>query len=405
MFVFYGVWAMAATAAMAETTLPLTAPQPILQAPAPIYSRDNTFVILSSAVNADYRLPVLKFADELRGALAQIMNIRVEKPEVPIIIMLGDLTGETNAVGKQVQDVLGHWREQIEIGDPEHVDLNRLRVALTRALIRVWLTTAAGPGGAPTTPPDWFLRGLGHAVQRTERQAHLEAVLILWSRGRIPPMMELLAPVPVAAFDEPALPAVLITWMSERESGGERMRKLWQHLVTGGVWNADTLLHVLWSEDAAAHIDEDWDRWLVARKRLVLEPGLTTAGMLSRFRLQLAVFPADHDVPLSEGWRARSLSDLLPYAKAPWIKRLADAQIMQLRAAAIGRDGTLYAVAEAYIEFLTALAQHEPAGVLQTRLLSADRLLQAAEAATASGKTLREPLQRKKTEAGNQGSK
>lgn len=375
-----------------SVSLPGDTPRTVLRAPAPVYSRDNTFVILSSAVNADYRLPVLQFAEELRRALSQTLSVSLGAPETPLTLVIADVPGETGVRCRQIQDVMGHWREQVEIGDPERVDLDDLRVALARGLLRAWLRVTAGPEHVPTAPPEWFLRGLTRAVQRPARLADIEKVLALWSHGQLPPVTELLAADPAAALREPSLSAVLVTWMSERESGGERMHRLLQHLAAGGAWSPDELLPIIQPGMSAARSDEDWDRWLGIRGRSVLEPGVTTAGMLRRFRLQLAVFPADHGAPLTEAWRARTLADLLPHADAPWMKQLTDAKAVQLRAAAMGRDSTLGAVAEAYIGFLDALARHEPVGVLQTRLYAADRLLSAAETATASGSTLHQPV-------------
>lgn len=386
---------VAAPAAAPTTVTPASAAtplRPILRAPPPVYSRDNAFVILASGENADYRLPVLQFADELRRVLSRALDVPLGMPESPVTLVISNVPGETGAVCKRVRDVTGNWREQVEMGDPERVDLDVLRVALLRALLRAWLAVAAEPGSTPTEPPDWFLRGLVRTTQRSERQPDLEKVLMLWSHGRLPPVPDLLAADPPDAMREPALSAVLVAWMSERDSGAARMRALLTHLASGGAWSADALLPILRPAGDIAHVDEDWDRWLTAKGRSVLEPGVTTAGVLRRFRQQLVVFPADFDVPLAEGWRARPLVELLPYAAAPWMAQLATAKASQVRLAALGRDGALYAVAEAYAGFFDALARQEPAGVLQMRLQSADRLLTAAEAATAAGQTLREPV-------------
>lgn len=406
--ILLGACAFGSAGAAATSNAPVARPsspvQPILRAPAPIYSRDSAFVVFSSAANADYRLPVMQFADELRRALSQLLNVPLGTQESPVDLVIGDAPGETQVRGKKIQDVMGRWREQIEFGDPELVDLDDLRLALARALLRAWSRTAAEPGATPTEPPEWFLRGLVRAAQRTGRQHDYDTVFQLWSQGRLPPVMELLAAEPAVAMREPALAAVLATWLSERSSGGERMRRLLLHLAAGGAWSGEALPPVLWPDVNPGQIDENWDRWLGARGRAILEPGVTTAVMLRRFRLQLAVYPADFDAPLAQGWRARSLPDLLPYADAPWMKRLADAKSVQLRAAALGRDGTLHAVAEAYAGFFTALAQREPAGVLQTRLRAADRLLAAAENALVAGQSLQAPVPSKKLDARKQES-
>ena len=367
--------------------------EPIQRAPAPVYSRDNAFVIFSPASQADYRMPVLQFSDELRRSLVQWLRLPSTPPKAPIVLVIGETPGETRAIGKSIRDVMGRWREQIEIGDPERVDLDDLRTALTRALLRDWLAaTERADDGKPQDPPDWFLVGLARAVQRARRQADLDKVLMLWSRGRLPPVATLLAGEPEGAeARDPAVSALLVTWLSEREGGVARMRRLIDHLAAGQAWSAELLLPLLWPDLTREQMDEAWDRWLTARSRSILEPGTTTAGMVRRFHQLLLVYPADHNIPLMQGWRARQPGDLIPHAGSPWMKRLTDAKTAQLRMAALGRDGTLIAVAEAYAEFFTALGEAQPAGVLQTRLHAADRLLSAAEEALAAGKPLREP--------------
>ncbi len=126
---------------------------------------------------------------------------------------------------------------------------------------------------------------------------------------------------------------------------------------------------------------------MLSEGRVVARPGLAAAGC-RRFRAwYLLLYPAFYD---------KNFSDTHPWCtfqQAMWCVRkyprcaplLCKAYFLRMRVAAVGRDGMLLAVADAYGAFLSALARGAEQGELARLLLEAEGMRGTLERRVASG--------------------
>ncbi len=356
---------------------------------APVTSHDGTLVVGAAAETADFRLPVLSFVSETRAELMRATGLQFGSRKRPMIVFLGSAHGEKGASLSRVRDVNGNLRQQVEVPDPEQVDLDELRVVLARAFVRDWLVETGGEGPATggAEPPEWLLRGLVRRQVRELRMLDFEQTYRLWSRGRLPLLAELLGEDSVAVR-QPAVASVLAGYVCEGGAAAERLRTLLMPLATGGVWRAACVLQLLEPSGDAVAGERAWDAWLLAGGRTVTVPGVTPPGALRRFCSQLRLFPADVAAPVADGWRGIGPEALMAAADQPWARLLAARKLHQVRMAALGRDGTLLGIAEAYGAFFDCLATQgspEQAAVL---LQAAHIRLRDAAQQAAAGKIL-----------------
>lgn len=356
---------------------------------APVTSHDGTLVVGAATETADFRLPVLTFVGEFRAELMRATGLQFGSRKRPVIVSLGRAHGEKGAALSRVRDVHGRLRQQVEVPDPDQVDLDELRVVLARAFVRDWLveTGGEGPAAGGAEPPEWLLRGLARRQVRESRMLDFEQTYRLWSRGRLPLLVDLLGSDSVAAR-EPAVASVLAGYVCEGGAAAERLRTLLTPLATGGVWRAASVLKLLEPSGDAVAGERAWDAWLLAGGRTVMVPGVTPPGALRRFCSQLRLYPADVAAPVADGWRGIGPEALMAVADQPWARLLAARKQHQVRVAAFGRDGTLLGIAEAYAAFFDCLATRGPSEQAAVLLQAAHIRLRDAAQQAAAGKIL-----------------
>lgn len=358
---------------------------------APVRSHDGALVVGAAAATADYRLPVLTFAGEVRADLMRVTGLRFGSRTRPVSIVLGPGGGGRGVTLSRGRDPAGAVREQVGVPDPAEVDLDEFRHALVRAFVRVWLLEAGDAAAASARePPEWLLRGLARRQVRETRMHDFERTYRLWSRGRLPVLAEMLQADSTAARD-PAVAAVLVAHIRGMGAPGERFRDWLSPLATGGVWRAESVLSSLAPPGDAWACEREWDRWMLAGGRTILVAGVTPPGAVRRFCNQLRLFPSDVAAPVTDGWRGLEPADLITAADQPWARLLASRKEHQIQIAAIGRDETLLRIAADYARFFRCVAMRgdaeEAARLLQ---IAHSGLLDAAQQA-AAGKTMGAP--------------
>lgn len=363
------------------------APTPVAALPpAPIVSYDGALVIGAATETADLRLPVLTFAGTVRSELAAATGLTFGSRRRPVSLTLGRAHGERGASLTRVRDAAGVLREQVDVPDPDAVDLDELRFVLVRAFLRTWLADAAGTV-PPTEPPLWFVRGLARRQSRDQRLLDFEQTYRLWSRGRLPLLSTLLEPDSLA-LDEPAVASVLTGFISGEDAPEQRFRTLLEPLAAGEAWRAEAVLALVVPSGDVVACERVWDVAMLATARTVIVPGVTSPGVLRRFYAQLRLYPADVAAPVGDGWRGRTPAALLAVAEQPWARRLAVLKRRQMEGAAIGRDATLMRVAQDYALFFHAMtAGVDPQRAVALLHAAQERLRDAAQQA-ATGKML-----------------
>ena len=360
--------------------------------PAAITSSDRFFQISAVPASQDFRLPVLTFCDTFRKNFLRETRLELPVPAQSLTIFLGDATNDVRVLRARVTDLAGRPRERIEIPDPEHAGLDALRFALTQALVADWQQTVESQEGrqAPVVPPDWFLSGLARHIGNTTRGADFDLVYAQWTRGRVPPVAELLAAEPGAAMRHPALPAVIAAWMLEHP--GRPIADLLRSLAIGNAWSAEQTARSMRGDDDRAALSEAWDAWLTAGARAVRELGVTPPTVVNLFRAQLLLYPGDAGVAVSDSWRGRTLAECLEGPSSESLRTAARNQAMRIRMFAAGRDGAMRRVADAYAAVLDGMVAGVAPEKLRVLLSHAEEMRAELERRAAAGEVLREAL-------------
>ncbi|HPO39027.1 MAG TPA: hypothetical protein PLU38_07705 [Kiritimatiellia bacterium] len=354
---------------------------------APVYSRDGTVVVYAPGDKAGYRMPVLTFVTQFSAELQRVLRLKLGSQLAPLEVAIGGQSdGDTRVLTVRLRDAGGGVvRERIELPDPEAADLDLFRRAVCVALLRGWMAEAGGTEATMQDVPGWLIDGLLRYIDRERRQADVDRTLLLWSRACLPPAAALLEADSLAATREPAVAAVLASWLMERRDGVSHLERLLRAAATGTPWSVGQAARLLAGGDDAAAFDAHVDRRLLAESRVVARPGLTTAGIVRRFRAHLLLYPAFYDKNLSDTHPWCTLQQAVVRAQDPAVRAAAAAQGVRMKIAAVGRDGMLLAVSEAYSTFFGALARGAKQGELTRLLLEAEGMRRTLERRVAQG--------------------
>jgi len=375
-----------------------SAPPPTLLSPrmfmpaAPIFSNDRLICVRSSLAMARYRTPVLLFADNVRSEFLRSARLTFTNPPAQLEIMIGNKRdGDTQVLSSRIciseKDVL----ERIELPDPEAADLTLFRRAIYLALYRSWLVASSGGTEATLSKlPIWLVEGAIRKMDKTTWSADIDRVLSLWSHAQLPPAHALLIAKNGSA-SEPALGAVLVAYLSERKGleGKKPLDVLIKNASIGDDWSIEKIAVAITQTTDLQRLDEDLDLWLLALSKKVVLPGMTSEGVLQRFRSSLLIYPSDYGKLFNPKKPYITLQDLLETKDDPALRKAARGQARRIGMEAIGRDATLLGVAESYVSFLEAYASGKTGTDLERLLVDAEAQRKAIEQAVQTGKTVR----------------
>jgi hypothetical protein len=358
---------------------------------APIYAGDNAVVVHSSQRRAGYRGPVLMFVNRIRDLFQSGLNMRVGSQHCPLEIVIGEKSdGDKSVLTARLRDDRGNLRERIVLPDPEAADLDRLRRALAVAFLRVWMVEAGGTDKSMQDLPNWLIDGMMRYMHSGTRQSDLDHSYALWSDGALPPAEQLYAFESEVAEQEPAVAAVLAGWFLEKRA--RAFKQLLRDASSGIEWNVANISELL-AENFAGDFDRMLDLRMLELGRRVIEPGLTTEGIVSRFRSELLLFPTDYGMIFSRTNAYCTFDRAISLAELPAVRKAAHFQALKIRAASAGRDGTLLALSEEYVRFLRELALGESPERMSAMLEQAERKRRKLEEYLAKGAVLRRRFQ------------
>ena len=380
-----GAFCQAASSRVKRAELPST----------PIYSKDSTVVVYAPASKARYRAPVLVFVDRTREELSRATRLKLGSQLCPLEVAIGSKSdGDTRVLTARLRDAEGGGvRERIELPDPEAADLALFRRGICVALLRAWMVDAGGTDGTMRDVPAWLIDGVVRYMDREGRQADVDRSLALWSRACLPPAAGLLAADSLAATREPAVAALLAGWFLERRNNTSPFESLLRGAATGTEWSVSRAGLLLAGTDEPLAFDDALDRKLLEAGRLVLKPGLTTEGIVKRFRAHLLLYPADYGKSMDHSKPWCTFHEVAALSGDFAVRGGALLKVPTLKMAAVGRDGMLLAVAEAYVSFLEAVARGERQGELTRLLLEAEGMRGELERKTSQGAVLQRSLE------------
>jgi len=361
---------------------------------APVYSKDGAVVVYAPSSKAGYRMPVLSFVTQRREELQRAVKLKLGTQMCPLEIAIGGQSdGDKRVLTARLRDPAGGFRERIELPDPEAADLAKLKRAVSVALLRAWMVEAGGSDATMRDLPAWLIEGVLRYMDRETRQADVDRALLLWSRACLPPAAQLFAEDGEAVTREVSVAAVLASWFLEKRDDRNLFETLLRGAATGAEWKPEVAGRLLAGTQDPGTFDEYVDRRLLEEGRVVAKPGLTTEGIVRRFRAHLLLFPAYYGKTLGEERSWCTFQEAAVKSADPEVRLSAAAQAGRVKMAAVGRDGMLLAVSEAYVAFLEALAHGANQGELSRLLMEAEGMRRDLEKRAARGAVLQRVIE------------
>ena len=388
-----------------DDPLPLS-PKALLPAP-PVRSGDKCIMVRSSVAMENYRAPVLFFVNRAREEFLRSAGMKMATQDFTLDVAIGNQRdGDTRVLSARVRLSNGDVCERIELPDPEAADLDLLKRSVWVALYRSWLVSVGGGEAVLERLPAWLVEGAVRRMDVETWPTDVDRALLLWSRACLPTAQDILAAQSAAVAVEPALGAVLADYLMSRKVSTnftaaadvpverkDATRTVLDALVRdathGRAWTVEQIAALVTGDSDALALDRDVDVWFAALGRKVLVPGLTTEGTLRRFRANLLISPSDYGKFFDQRKPWVTFQELAASAD-PEARRVAAAHILKLQMAVVGRDATLFALAESYSQFLRAVATGKKPKEVNLLLMNAEAQRKGLEEALKGGKMIQE---------------
>ncbi|MGI6099179.1 MAG: hypothetical protein GX174_11725 [Lentisphaerae bacterium] len=324
---------------------------------APVGAQSDDFVIRTTPETRLHRLEVLSFARDWQREICNAIGLPAPQTHAPFEIEVGAATpGETidHAVLRGSKGYFG----LVRIPAAEQISAEKLRFALTAAIVRTAIYNQSTNPATVTEPPVWFVRGLAHYGDLSRRGSDFESAYALWSCARLPGAGELWrADTNSPTAHHPEVAAQLAAFCGSRDGRRERWLAWCRHLGLGGAWEPGEMAR-LWTDDEdLATLDAVWDIWLAARTRRIFDPGHTPPGVLRRFRSLLLLYPWDCGKHSTVVTRAGlPLAWCVRNPDADGLRHAAAGKARQLALQGAGRDAAFQAMTTAYADVMRLMA-------------------------------------------------
>ena len=366
---------------------PLRSPRERLYS-APVYSRDGVVMIKARAAQMSLRAPVLVFVERVREELGRATQLKFAPENGILEVLIGDRQdGATDVRLSRTIDVHGGDCETIFLPDAKSSDLHELRRCICVALLRLWVFDAAFAAGTkPAEIPMWLVNGVIRYLDRSSRQTDVDRALLLWSRACLPPAHDLFAMESRAAMSEPAVASLLASWFMEKRNNLLPLELVLRHAAKGNPWTPQSVAKILGGTDDLFAFDRQIDRRMLAEKRVVKQPGITTPGIVRRFRDKLFLYPRFFENTNGRGYSPRQIIERF---EDPEVKTLALRQADLIRVTTLGRDLMFTEMAGAYETFFRAFAKKNvKPGELTRLLMAAEDLRSVLESRAENGEIM-----------------
>ncbi len=328
--------------------------------PMPMYSqRGEIAVFARDESRAMLRWPVMQFAERTKADLERLTKLGLGSIKVPLEIGIGSETNSTHVLVQIAKASDGDLRARIEVPDPDHCDLFRLREVITGTLLTIWIEENRSSPFA-VTPPHWLIYGLARNLELAERLQDTEAFWLAWSECRTPLIDEILGASGVWLNGHPPTRTMLALFLAERWPGG--LRELigdcaeGREITPGRIYSqAFKVADSGWGADLAA--DRIWDAWCDKQVDKVIVLGALTSGALQRWAASLSMNFTRIGADLSPPWIPRPPAWALARAEHPAVRIAAKNLIPGLYTGTVMRHLLLENLANQYAGYFDALAR------------------------------------------------
>jgi hypothetical protein len=354
--------------------------------PTPATAASADFTFKTTPSTRPHARRILHFARDWQRELCDGLGLPAPQTQAPVEIELGGPQAVGNSIDHAVLRTRNGFFGIVRIPDPNVIQMDDLRFALTAVTVRTALYNYSKNGIAVTEPPVWFVRGIARHGDRNRRGTDFELAYALWSCARLPGAGVLWRADASPAWNHPEVAAQLVAFCGSRSDRRERWRAWCRHLGAGGAWEAPVLAQI-WNDDPdLVALDDVWDLWMIARTRRVFDVGRTSVGAVRRFRSLLLLYPWECGIDNPEIVRAGTpLAWCIGNSGSAGLRQAASAKARQLALQGAGRDPVFQAMTDAYADVMRRLAEGASAEELDRLWNEAEARRRAIEADVAEG--------------------
>ena len=362
-------------------------------------SMDGFIRVRSYPGDTEFRIPVMRAAQEVVEAVAARTGLQIPRGEPGIVICIRENgePGDTRVIENTVLSAEGRIATWITLPSPGYCSLDRFRRACATAFFRAWTDRNRTKFGKPLPEmPEWVAEGVLRSCGKEFRLRDADAVLELWRGGGMPFFPRLFAGMRMMESQRGrALCGVFALWMcetpakplSKKAPGKSTVFTLQMERLAAGIpWDPASVLAGLAGSDDPQAQDAAFDERMARNIRAWLNPGHPAPWEARAFASRLSLVAPFWDGPFSDGTRACGYRRALAlYSGDARVRMAAALAVRGVLAAGEGRGPEMKAAAAAYAKFLEALAtpgtKREDAAELLDEAEA--RLAEVAEAAAA----------------------
>ncbi len=233
--------------------------------------------------------------------------------------------------------------------------------------------------------PSYIVEGLlGNILPGARAQAAAD-VLVRWRDGNLSDLDRLLA-LPLNSTGtnivsdvsaDQAVSTLFLDWIKGWDRSGVILQRLTAVYANKSFVTTEDIRMLNPKFKGWQDLVLEWDKYLLGRRRSVLNPGSFDRESMDNFRNQLVIYPGLTGIPAEDmkGRECLFLSDIIPLKNKDWVKDFAESKRVSLCLISAGRGAEMQDLAEVYGEFFESLGNRARDSKLRKLLALAEAKL------------------------------
>jgi len=360
-----------------------------------IRSVDGRFAVLGpdNVVN----LELMNWAREVAEKLERLVGIKMPfQNRVLRIVTVREAPFDVGGVdsGRRIEG--SEVVQRLAIRNYGCVDREEAEVALCRLLLDGYVFSArsldvegetpdekrpdvTGDDGKQLGAPLWLAQGAFQNLYAGVRSRNNRIAVSRWQEGQLPSPVVLLRSAAKtspsgekpeqsahdaavsngrAVCEDKVLHGMLVAWLVSRADKARCFGAIFRRLGAGRELTAEWFATEVLGGGSAGDIGEQWDVWILRRRRVIFQPGTVDLDTVNRLKAELLLYPGDFGIPLmGNPGEALGFRDLIDHCEAEWIPGFCRRKAASLRLLGIGRGKEFGKVVELYCRFLDLLGR------------------------------------------------